>query len=445
VSDGGEDPGQRVLLDIAQQLAATRDLSALVPLVLERVVALLNAERAMFVLLDLDGQVDRAVTHNLPWPGPPAPLPIARSILDRVVREGKMLVASTLDDSAMGSTESMRRFGLRRVVAVPVLRGSVVLGVIYVDSTGRADGVHEQAETLRALASLVGVSVENARLFDELRYRRDLLAWMVHDLRNPITAVSLNAALLLERAEGEDRVMLAEVESAAERSARMIDWALTLDRIEDSTPAYAPWSMSLRALLARSVQEHASLARQRGVTVALDVPEGMPEVEVYLDRFSVVLDNLLFNALKFAAAGSEVVVRARRRDDSGPSASHRPHRAPRDEGLRPRAPGRARGRRGLRRGVGAERGPARVERRAATAVLPRRAGPAPARAAPPAGSASPSRTTARAASAACSGSRRSRAPRRPCSRSPCPRGREGAARCPLRPHPALVRHPRREV
>ena len=324
MSDGGEDPGQRVLLDIAQQLASTRDLSALVPLVLERVVALLNAERAMFVLLDLEGQIDRAVTHNLPWPGPPAPLPIARSILDRVVREGKMLVASTLDDSAMGSTDSMRRFGLRRVVAVPVLRGIVVLGVIYVDSTGRADGVHEQAETLRALASLVGVSVENARLFDELRYRRDLLAWMVHDLRNPITAVSLNAALLLERAEGEDRVMLSEVESAAERSARMIDWALTLDRIEESTPAYAPWSMSLRALLARSVQEHSSLARQRGVTVTLDVPEGMPEVEVYLDRFSVVLDNLLFNALKFAAAGSEVVVRARRRDDSGPMSSPGP-------------------------------------------------------------------------------------------------------------------------
>jgi transcriptional regulator with GAF, ATPase, and Fis domain len=269
VSDGGEDPGQRVLLDIAQQLASTRDLSALVPLVLERVVALLNAERAMFVLLDLDGQIDRAVTHNLPWPGPPAPLPIARSILDRVVREGKMIVASTVDDSAMGSTESMRRFGLRRVVAVPVLRGIVVLGVIYVDSTGRADGVHQQAETLRALASLVGVSVENARLFDELRYRRDLLAWMVHDLRNPITAVSLNAALLLERAEGDDRAMLSEVESAAERSARMIDWALTLDRIDDSTPAYAPWSMSLRALLARSVQEHGSLARQRGVTVTL--------------------------------------------------------------------------------------------------------------------------------------------------------------------------------
>ncbi|MFO0624997.1 MAG: HAMP domain-containing sensor histidine kinase [Polyangiales bacterium] len=324
MSDGGEDPGQRALLDIAQQLASTRDLSALVPLVLERVVALLGAERAMFVLLDVDGAVDRAVTHNLPWTGPPAPLPIARSILDRVVREGRMIVASRVDDSAMGSTDSMRRFGLRRVVAVPVLRGSAVLGVIYIDSTASADGAHEQAETLRALASLVGVSVENARLFDELRYRRDLLAWMVHDLRNPITAVSLNAALLLERANGDDRVMLTEVESAAERSARMIDWALTLDRIDDSTPAYAPWSMGLRALLTRSVQEHGSLARQRGVTVTIDVPEGMPEIEVYLDRFSVVLDNLLFNALKFAAAGSAVRVSARRRDDIGPSASPGP-------------------------------------------------------------------------------------------------------------------------
>ena len=55
--------------------------------------------------------------------------------------------------------------GEGELVVAGRLRGALVLGVIYVDSTGRADGVHEQAETLRALASLVGVSVENARLF----------------------------------------------------------------------------------------------------------------------------------------------------------------------------------------------------------------------------------------------------------------------------------------
>lgn len=320
MSDGGEEQGQRVLLEIAHQLAATRDLSALVPMVLERVVTLLRADRAMFLVLDLDGETERAVTHNLPWPGPPAPLPIARSILDRVIQQREMIVANTLDDSAVGSTESMRRFGLRRVVAVPVLRRNVVLGVIYVDATGRgSEEVHVQAETLRALASLVGVAVENARLFDELRYRRDLLAWMVHDLRNPITSVGVNASLLLEKAEGEQRPLLAEIESAAERGARMINWALTLDRSEDSIPIHASWTLALGALLTRSLDEHAALARQRGVTVEIDAPDDLPSVEVYLDRFNVVLDNLLFNAIKFATPGTAVTVRARRRDTVGPA------------------------------------------------------------------------------------------------------------------------------
>lgn len=325
LSDGGDDQGQRVLLEIAHQLAATRDLSSLVPLVLERVVSLLRADRAMFLVLDLAGETERAVTHNLPWSGPPAPLPIARSILDRVIQQREMIVASTVDDGAMRSTESMKRYGLRRVVAVPVLCRNVTHGVIYVDSTGKgSEEIHEQAETLRALASLVGVAVENARLFDELRYRRDLLAWMVHDLRNPITAISVNASLLLEGAEGEARVMLSEVETAAERSARMVNWALALDRIDDSMPMNPHWLLSLSELLGRSVNEHASLARQRGVTVEIDLPDELPAVEVYLDRFNVVLDNLLFNALKFAATGSVVLVRARLRDTVGPAAASGP-------------------------------------------------------------------------------------------------------------------------
>jgi signal transduction histidine kinase len=319
LSDGGEEDGPRILLEIAQQFAATLELAELVPLVLERVVSLLRAERALFVLLDAHQEIERAVTHNLPWPGPPAPLPVAQSLLLKVIRERALVVASSLDDGAAGSTDSMRRFGLRRVVVVPVLRRSHLVGVIYVDSSARGgDDVHAQAETLRALASLVGVAVENARLFDELRYRRDLLAWMVHDLRNPITAVSVNASLLLEGASGEARAMLREVESAAERSTRMVDWALALDRIDETTPGY-PAAVDVGALVARSVLEHGALARQRGVSVEVEVGDGLAPVLSHADRIGVVLDNLLFNALKFAAAGSAVLVRVRRRGDVGPA------------------------------------------------------------------------------------------------------------------------------
>ena len=64
------------LLEVALQFGSTLSLERLLPLVLDRVTAVLDAERALFAILDASGQIERAVVHNLEWEGPGHPLPV---------------------------------------------------------------------------------------------------------------------------------------------------------------------------------------------------------------------------------------------------------------------------------------------------------------------------------------------------------------------------------
>lgn len=310
--------GERVLLEVAKQFAATLQLSRLVPMVLDRVVTLLRAERALFALLDARGEIEHAVTHNLPWEGPPAPLPVSQSVLADVMRDRDVVIRTSTMFPDASITESMRSFGLQLIVCVPVTVRGALVGLLYVDSTATGgDEARMQTETLRAIGTLVGVAVDNARLFEELRYRRDLLAWMMHDLRNHMTITRANAEFILEDPEGSAVECATEVRSATDYATRMTDWALMLDRLEGDVSREQPKSVDVAALLDQCVRAHTSLARRRNISLRIVVEGELPTLESFEERLVVVLDNLLFNAVKFGRPNTVVTVRARLRRDAG--------------------------------------------------------------------------------------------------------------------------------
>jgi len=226
----------RVLLDVAQQFGATLDLDRLLPLAVRRVVELLRAERALIALLDGSGEIERTVAHNLAWEGPGHPLPISRSTLAEVIRTREEVIL-THPAEAQGGPEppwSVKFYGLRFIVATPIRSHDSLIGVLYLDS--RADALPEvnaQIETLRAVACLVGVAVENARLFAEQRYRTLLLYDLVHDFRSPLAVVEANAEWLSrDAADEEHKEAVADITTSAQRVGRMIDSTLALSRID---------------------------------------------------------------------------------------------------------------------------------------------------------------------------------------------------------------------
>ncbi len=316
----------RILMDVALQFGATLDLDRLLPLVLDRVTDLLEAERALFALVDVHGRVERAVLHNLEWEGPGHPLPVSSSLIDEVRATGRaVVVADAQSDAHFQSRQSVQILGLRFMVGVPVHVGGKVGGVLYVDSragSGVFKDLKEDLDLLNGLARLVGTAVDNARLFEEQRYRNHLLAQLVHDFRTPLSIISANAEMLTladATADPAEAVEMAgDIAASAQRMSRMVDNTLELARIEAGAANPTPQFVDLGAACGRHLQALEVVARRFGLELASRIPQALPRVHTVPDRVWIILDNLLFNALKHARSGTVITLSLDVRDDAGP-------------------------------------------------------------------------------------------------------------------------------
>lgn len=313
------------LTDVARQLGVTLDIDRLATSVVERMVELLAAERALFALFDHAGEVEHVVHHGFAaWPGLPAPLPVSHTIIDDAVTSGELVVES---DPGFGGPwsgrQSARALNLRFMFAMPVqVRGQTV-GVLYVDSRQSAlRGIDDVEGTLVALAHLVGAAVDNARLWEEVAFRNLLLAQMVHDFALPVSAIEMNAAQLMrEGCTSSAAVEIGiDIGAATARMTEMITTTLQLCRVADAAPQHpsVPVSVHLPTFLRQQLAALEEVRRSAGIGFELAAGIDAPSPRTLPDRLRPILANLLFNAVKYAPAGSVVALAVRTRPDVAP-------------------------------------------------------------------------------------------------------------------------------
>lgn len=313
-----------VLLDVALHFGSTLDLDLLLPRVLHRLVDLLNAERGLVALFDANGQVERAVTHNLTWGGRGTPLPLSQSLQEEVSRQGRAVIVDDVrTESQAAQWKSVVVEGLRSLVGLPLQeRGGETIGILYFDTqTHLADDPREAIELLTGISRLLGTAVENARLFRAERFRAELLADMAHNFQSPLSVISANAEIVVSEFQDQPDLTsyTTDIVANAQRMSRMVDHTLELARAEASSRTHEPERFDLVPAMERQLQGMQMLARGQNLRLRLDASRNLPPVYTIPDRLWIVLDNLVFNALKFAREGTTVVVSISRRLDRGPA------------------------------------------------------------------------------------------------------------------------------
>ncbi|MGP4114071.1 sensor histidine kinase [Streptomyces sp. 4N509B] len=165
------------------------------------------------------------------------------------------------------------------------------------------------ADTSRRLA----VSRERERALESSR--RELVAWISHDLRSPLAGLRAMAEALEDGiAEDPDRYHR-QIRAEVERLSSMVGDLFELSRIQAGSLALAPTRMSVYDLVSDVITGVDPLARERGVRLADDGVEPVP-VRVDGKEMSRVLANLLVNAIRHTPADGTVAVSARREVDS---------------------------------------------------------------------------------------------------------------------------------
>lgn len=180
---------------------------------------------------------------------------------------------------------------------------------------------------LESVAALVSLALERDRLAQEAsrvlalaegeRARSGIVAAVSHDLRTPIAAIAGSASALLDAAVSDATVrreLLQAIADEADRMARLVENLLYLTRIEAGRLELARAWQPIDECVATAVRrvERGAPGGREAPAIDVDVPAGLPLVEIDGLLVELALINLLENARKYSSVDSRVDLVARR-------------------------------------------------------------------------------------------------------------------------------------
>jgi signal transduction histidine kinase len=145
--------------------------------------------------------------------------------------------------------------------------------------------------------------------------RRELVAWISHDLRTPLAGLRAMAEALEDGMADDPQRFHRQMRSQVDHLSALVDDLFELSKIHSGTLSLTMEPVSLYDIASDAVAELGALAESRQITLR-QVTSG--ELTVIGDprELARVIGNLLINAIQHSPAGSEIVVTASHEGES---------------------------------------------------------------------------------------------------------------------------------
>ncbi|HEX9104315.1 MAG TPA: GAF domain-containing sensor histidine kinase, partial [Polyangia bacterium] len=293
---------------------------------------------------DIDGKL-RALAAQ------PVPL-TARHVLPETLFTGRAEHIDYADDGLAArlhgheQTAFVRALGTRSAICAPLVVRGVTVGALTIMSCDPHRYGDDELRLLEDVAHRAALAVDNARVFRRAQQaaemRRDLVAVVAHDLKNPLNAVAMAAALLAKSAahgaEGERaRRQTGIIARSTDRMNRLIHDLLDVSAIDAGRLELERQAHRVGPLVAEALEAMAPMAQEKHLTLERAVAADVEPLAALCDRDRLVqvFSNLVGNAIKYTDAGGRITVSAARDGeaiafavaDTGPGIAeeHLPH------------------------------------------------------------------------------------------------------------------------
>ncbi len=253
-----------------------------------------------------------ALTWDSPW-----------RAIDAMRSRRMEVIGAVTDDWLEGHTETatelarLKALKARSALFVPLIARDYVLGALTLVRVTSAPFSPEQVSLAHALGARAAYAMDNARLYTmaqrATRAREDVLSVVSHDLGNPLAAIRLCAAALLEAPPSdvkEQRHLIQAIGNSADWMSRLIQDLLDVSTIEVGKLSVERRTEQVAPIVRQAIAMVGPQAQQRGVTLTSRVADGVPAVHGDAARLIQVLTNLLGNSLKYTDRGGSVTASA---------------------------------------------------------------------------------------------------------------------------------------
>jgi len=166
---------------------------------------------------------------------------------------------------------------------------------------------------LGGAAVLLTVGGQRAR---QLAHQQlEFVAGVSHELNTPLAAIRSAAQNLADGVVSEPEPVRRYgklMERESDRLVALVSQVLDFAGIQSGNRSYSREPVALRPLIEAALRDSGLVLAESGLRVEVEVAPELPELRGDAAALERAIENLLQNAAKFAAAGGEVVVRARR-------------------------------------------------------------------------------------------------------------------------------------
>jgi signal transduction histidine kinase len=260
------------------------------------------------------------------------PLPDSEPFRALVASREPYVVAdrAELDPTSLAFS-ALEALGAKSLVGIPIHREGELIGVLGMSWPEPRAFPPDEMVFFGRVADQLALAIRAARLYGNLqkqlealaleqrrreladRDRSRLTAMLVHDMKNPLSALTAALELTRDKERRTGDVRLAKMLDGSLASARglsgLIEDALLVYRAADA-PETEKRPTAPTEALSLPLEEARWLAVARRVTVEADVPKDLPRVPLDPAMFRRAAANLFGNAVKFSPPGGTVRVKA---------------------------------------------------------------------------------------------------------------------------------------
>ena len=161
-----------------------------------------------------------------------------------------------------------------------------------------------------AIAATRDLELRHEALLQENRTKNEFVANMSHELRTPLNIITGYTDMLRDEnsalgPEESDRLM-ARIRTAASNLLHLVDMVLDLGKLEAGKIPVQSTSLALDAFV-DDLANRERIPLAPGVSLHCQAEPGLPVIETDRSKLTMVLDNLVSNAIKFTQEGSITV------------------------------------------------------------------------------------------------------------------------------------------